>query len=207
MISTEVKIENIFSTPIYISKIEIENLNFDGFKMVKAGRTANHVYASEDQQVLKKAKFKKLKNEIDQHMRHFYYNVLQYADNTYPEMSTSWMVQSSQNEQSDWHEHFNSIFSGVFYLNVPNNSGNITFSLTSYDDRKLIRVLNPEIQTENPYNTRLYSVTPQDNTVIIFPSSLRHKVERNCSNQKRVSIAFNYFIKGDFLSHTANLSI
>lgn len=82
------------------------------------------------------------------------------------------------------HGHFNSIHhhnhpnqhidktSGVLYLKVPPNSGNIIF----YDPGNLSR------QTEIP---------PTEGYLFLFPSSLYHSVSPNQSTEDRISIAFN----------------
>ena len=61
--------------------------------------------------------------------------------------------------------------SGVFYLSVPKNSGNIIFQL------------------ETKEQLRLKSISGY---LIIFPLYLDHLVEESKSNRDRLSIAFNY---------------
>ena len=63
--------------------------------------------------------------------------------------------------------------SGVFYLQVPENSGEFEY-------------LNPIDKTLAGYHQ------PRDKELIIFPSILFHAVAPNFSQEDRISIAFNF---------------
>ena len=89
-----------------------------------------------------------------------------------------WANISSFSNYNYPHRHSNTdnpnLFSGVVYLQVPKNSGNLVF-------------LNPlSIDSE----CLIYS--PKEKEVIFFPSILPHFVEPNLSQEDRISIAFNY---------------
>ena len=81
-------------------------------------------------------------------------------------------------------------FSAAYYITVPKNSGNIVFK-------------NPDIGAHtndmcgfafkewNPFNQGYYFFTPEETQLLIFSSSLEHRVKPNLSNKERVSISFN----------------
>ena len=204
------QIDNIFPTPIYTSTVnvgedvlaEIQNLNYS-----RAQEEADKVLISEEQQILNDTFFVGYKSEIDKHVHNFYYNVLGFSKQNYLEMVNSWVVKSQPNNQSAYHLHKNSIFSGVWYISVPENSGNISFTTNNVYDKEIIPTFMPKIETVNEYNTRLCVFSIQKSILILFPSILNHKVELNNSKEPRISIAFNYFLKGKFDYPTAVLSI
>jgi hypothetical protein len=66
-------------------------------------------------------------------------------------------------------------FSGVYYLQVFSDSGNIMF----YDDLFLNKI----------------EYTPVIGDLLIFPSYLPHSVNPNNNSKDRISIAFNFKIK------------
>ena len=69
--------------------------------------------------------------------------------------------------------------SGVFYLQVPEDSGKLVFCNPSVrSDGKALRKIN-------------YPIVPRNLACIIFPSWLEHYVEPNKSDDKRISISFN----------------
>ena len=47
-------------------------------------------------------------------------------------------------------------------------------------------------------NCRDWTITPEDNDLILFFSQLRHKIMRNESTNDRYSLAFNTIPKGPF---------
>ena len=73
--------------------------------------------------------------------------------------------------------------SGVFYLRVPkeirNDAGNIEFTLNGYD--------MPVIRDDFPRQV----VTTKPGRMVLFPSSLPHRVIPFSENQERISIAFD----------------
>jgi len=84
-------------------------------------------------------------------------------------------------------------FSGIYYLEVPDDSGNIYFEsndIVRYNQE----ILNRHVDDHPDFRTEL-SFIPKENDFIIFPSYLRHGVESSLSNKKRTSVAFNFVIK------------
>ena len=87
-----------------------------------------------------------------------------------------WFNIATTGESTGWHDHKeNAVLSGVYYLQLPKNSGDIKF-------RKKI---------DNCWDE--WSVLSQTGKMILFNSSLEHSVEVNKSNNIRVSLAFNLY--------------
>jgi len=86
------------------------------------------------------------------------------------------------------HKHPFSKLSGVFYVNVPKNSGDLTF----VNDTEIeLFIKNNDIIEFNNYNSSTFSVKPEENMLYFFPSWLNHFVKPNLSKEKRISISFN----------------
>jgi uncharacterized protein (TIGR02466 family) len=81
------------------------------------------------------------------------------------------------------HRHVGSLFSGVMYIKVPKNSGNIIF----HRDNLHIAFFHAITKKNRP----VIELTPQENGLLIFPAFLEHEVTPNLSNETRISIAFN----------------
>ena len=88
-----------------------------------------------------------------------------------------WGNISSTTHYNQIHNHGSVIgeFSGVYYLQVFPDSGNIVF----YDDFFLNKI----------------EYTPIVGDLLIFPSYLQHSVSPNNNSKDRISIAFNFEIK------------
>jgi uncharacterized protein (TIGR02466 family) len=197
---------NLFPTPIYTSSIDVNDVNADHVLCSPNG-SQEEVMLSDSDFLLNDASFSGLKSKIDMHMNHFFYNVLGYDECMYPEMTTSWLVKSMHGQSSSLHVHANAIFSGVLYLYAPKNCGNISFSLKEYDDRNVINAIQPPVKFRTQYNIGEYSITPKNGLLLIFAASLRHRVMTNQSKENRLSIAFNYFLKGKIKVKAASLEI
>lgn len=101
-----------------------------------------------------------------------------------------WININGYRDSNVIHDHPKSIFSGVYYIKVPKNSGNIKFYHPAYS--KLQRDwVNMNIESYNFYNSHYWSLTPIENKFFIFPGWIDHSVEPNLSQEKRISISFN----------------
>lgn len=88
------------------------------------------------------------------------------------------------------HTHPNSLISGVFYLKVPENSGNIVFVRPDSELGELHNL--DKIGVTNCYTNCSYYSRAEENKLILFPSYVPHHVEQNQSDQERISISFNF---------------
>ena len=87
-----------------------------------------------------------------------------------------WFNIAKPGEFTGWHDHKKgAMLSGVYYLDVPNNGGNIRFKN---------RLINKK------YKWEIKSKTGQ---MILFPASQKHAVDINKSSRNRISIGFNLF--------------
>ena len=74
------------------------------------------------------------------------------------------------------HEHNDAKFSGIYYLQVPEGSGNLV------------------LQDPRSASTMIYEIEPKEGEIILFPSWLRHEVAPSHfdeSRTSRVSLAWN----------------
>ena len=87
-----------------------------------------------------------------------------------------WFNISKPGESTGWHDHkIKSRLSGVYYIKIPDRSGNIRF------------------RYKNKSSYKEWSLDSEENKMILFNSDLEHCVERNNSDEKRISLAFNLY--------------
>lgn len=142
---------------------------------------------------------KKLKKIILNEFNYFKNTYLKYTNTSF-KISTSWLTNSKPNSFSKMHNHRNCFYSGILYLKVPKNSGNIYFE--DYNKKSNFEFI-PE--TYNQYNSNSYTFEIEENLLIFFPSYIFHKIKKNKSNENRISLAFNFFPIGKY--GTADSSI
>ena len=92
------------------------------------------------------------------------------------------------------HIHANSLFSGVYYIKAPANSG----KLVCNDPRPGVQTVMPTRKKGQPpkHLWREVHLEPKVNRIIMFPSWLWHYVEPNESNDIRISVSFNFIQDG-----------
>jgi hypothetical protein len=88
------------------------------------------------------------------------------------------------------HHHKNSVFSGIVYIDTPQNSGNIFFARRNENIPEFLKL---EFSDINNFNCDTCYFVPERGDIFIFPSSLNHYSGVNESNDKRLCLAFNIF--------------
>ena len=120
-------------------------------------------------------------------------NVAQYTHtigypNTKIKCKESWFNYSIKNDYQEKHEHYPFDISAVYYLSVPENSGNIRFYTHEPQGVKENFIEN------NIYTWRSYIIKPEPGLLLIFKSNLTHGVTKNKSDKPRISLAYNFKI-------------
>ena len=91
-------------------------------------------------------------------------------------MDEFWFNIARPGESTGWHDHKDrSVLSGVYYLKVPDNAGDILFRKRDKD--KIVE----------------WNIRSETGKLILFHSNIEHSVTINKSNHDRISIAFNLF--------------
>ena len=98
-----------------------------------------------------------------------------------------WLNVNRNKDYNMLHDHPNSVVSGIFYVKVPENSGELIFS-----NENLIRFYPLKIKEYNKYNSQIWKFEPKENTLYLFPSWIKHMVSSNFTNEERISLAFNF---------------
>jgi uncharacterized protein (TIGR02466 family) len=104
-------------------------------------------------------------------------------------ITLSWLNWTQTGEYHHEHDHPNSFISGVLYINT-GKQDKITFVKPGYQPIKLSSDHYDICNSESWW----FNVGVGD--IILFPSSLRHKVDAVTENETRISLAFNTFLTG-----------
>ena len=88
------------------------------------------------------------------------------------------------------HLHPNSLFSGVYWIKTPKNSGNLML----YEPRPGAHTTMPNRKEGKlpPVLWREVHYQPKAGTLIMFPAWLWHEVQPNRSQDIRMSVSFNF---------------
>ena len=135
-------------------------------------------------------KLKKIKEFCDQHIKIYAKEIIDPKKELNFYITQSWLNITKPGGSHFRHWHPNSIISGVFYVSTVEDD-----TICFFKDRDL-KVMQIESNV-NAYNTHVWGVSVNNNTLVLFPSGLEHSVERNeKASSDRISISFNVFMKG-----------
>lgn len=187
----------LFSTPlvIYIIDEEVDMLkSMDDipFIPIRDHNTSklSPTYISKNTKILDD--FQNLKKVVEKYFNHYKNDVMKY-ENTEFEMTTSWVTKTIKDSMSHYHNHKNSVFSGVLYLSDSDeDTAPIEFLKSDSNSNIFIK---PE--EYNVYNSPEYKLYPQKNMLLFFPSNLMHRIGFHQSSKERYSISFNFFPVGE----------
>jgi uncharacterized protein (TIGR02466 family) len=195
----------LFPTTIGALVIEEDLSNLEQIKNVKY-RSSNSIsstncFASEDLRIL--SKFQNEKDIIMSYFNTFKNDVLRF-ESTDVEMTTSWATKLTTNASSQFHAHKNSYYSGVVYLEKPENGGEIEFESTGLNPSSF--KLNSPAEY-NLFNFESFDIQPQRNLVVFFPSYLRHRIKHYTGRNPRYSIAFNIVPVGNYGENDSSVNV
>ncbi len=110
-----------------------------------------------------------------------------------PHLGNMWANINPPGGMNRAHQHPNSLWSGVYYIKAPKNSGNLKI-----DDPRSSAAMSRPRQKKGLKPPRLFremSYEPIAGRCIMFPSWLMHCVDPNKSNDIRISVSFNFLQK------------
>ena len=110
-------------------------------------------------------------------------------------ITTSWFTRTEKGQESKFHFHKKSFYSGVYYFgDYSEDSAPIVFEspITSFPDFTI------QPQQWNIKNSQIWDITPQKNLLVLFPSYLKHAISQNKEESVRDSLAFNIVPIGEY---------
>jgi uncharacterized protein (TIGR02466 family) len=193
--SMNMKYLNLFMVPIQINKLElnIDSLiefcyemkreNEKGVKLTNIGgwHSDNIINETHTEVV-------KLKNKIEEAANVYHYDIR--LKKTYNQkLDNIWININQKGHSNVYHDHPHSILSGTFYL-TKGASAPIVFQhpfreiSIHYWHHSILEEVSDITSSER-------SISPEPNTLLIFPPWVKHKVSMNEENIDRISFSFN----------------
>lgn len=87
------------------------------------------------------------------------------------------------------HNHPNSIFTGVYFVQAPENSGHLVLKSELFD-----RMLVYPITKENEFNAATREITPEPGLLVIFRSHIMHGALLHKPAEERISLSFTAMV-------------
>lgn len=148
-------------------------------------------FISTNKHILNEPELADIKREIDKAISIYTHEVLHWVDQEFY-VTLSWINKNPPGSSHHQHNHSNSLFSGVFYI----QSVNSTIRFAAPRDHLSQGMLKFEPLEYNLWNSPSWRLPVIDNQIVFFPSSTQHSVDINENSVDRISLAFNVFVKG-----------
>ena len=193
--------ELYFATPIYVkdvgtpefnAQLEQNIINWSRQDKGVQKTNVNGWHSPTDMHL--KPEYKMLVDLLHQ-AQHFIYND-ELLDNE-PFLGNMWANINPPGGYNRAHTHPNSLWSGVYYVKAPINSGHLKVE----DPKPCINISRPK-RKQGQLPKHLWNEVhfePIAGRFIMFPSWLNHCVDTNQSNDIRISVSFNFLQKGMFV--------
>lgn len=188
-------IHNLFPVPVYVSKLKIsETIKKSLMRENYQPLASNDGFITNDKYILNNKIYADLKKDIDFHAKIYINESFAPQQQTEFYMTTSWGVKHDINNYCNSHNHANSIVSGILYIKCDENSGKLNF--LNLQNNLGSTQYQIDATNWNQYNCKSWSIIPEIENIILFPSNMYHSVDVNISKEHRYCVAFNYFVKG-----------
>ena len=120
----------------------------------------------------------------------------QYGQSTALEIFNMWANVNCKYAYNKYHDHHNSLWSGVYYVQSPPKCGNIVFHKEWARYQTIDKPIFSSSSSVHSYQWDNVSYEPIEGRVILFPSWIGHQVEQNLTDVEgqegyRISISFN----------------
>ena len=103
-------------------------------------------------------------------------------------IESMWANVSPKHAYNTFHTHPNALWSGVYYVQCPEDCGRIKFpNVPDHHNKPIFK----ENSFSHPHQWSSVYYEPIEGRLILFPSNRGHEVEQNLSDTDRISISFN----------------
>ena len=202
----------LFPTPVYQNFLEfrpselksmidyVSNLDWASDKDIYEGPNGETTNLEAD--LLSEPELENLRKKIDEEVYNFAKSLqIDFSKHGLKRINSWGNLQKKGNYIKE-HRHNNTQFSGVFYLQTPENSGDIMF--TTRNATWINSYWEPSLTGYDDLNSFEKRFRPQQCSIFLFPAHLDHYVTPSHSEEERYSISFNYNLDGKFFGDCNN---
>jgi len=194
----------IFPKPVYVCDLG-RQFTTDEYKIFEQSKRESHInvgnYVGDNDYILDHHSLSDLKHNILSAIDIYSEKIGGYQPEMKLCITQSWMNWTANGQFHHRHFHYNSLISGVLYIDVDENLDSIIFHKQEYNQ------LRPIYQSYNQFNTDNCEIKIKNGMLLLFPSDLSHSVDVKSGDNVRISLAFNTFFKGAIGSKRTKLCI
>jgi len=187
------EILTLFPTTIYKERSRID-INMSEYEILSKWNSVTSSLGnlqSDNSKIIDTPGLLRLKEEILYHLNYYYRDIMKISKSSKIYITDSWLNYTATNKEHKMHTHTNSILSAVYFLKVNESVPFLTFTRVNP-----VFPLDMTSDEYNIYNSTEWNLPVNDNDIVVFPSNVWHRVMPNLTNNPRVTLAVNTFVKG-----------
>lgn len=190
----------LFSMPVYHAELgQPDPSVLDFCKSIDYVRyKADNGWVSVNKYVLDAPQLSGLKNLMLREMSIFLHQIISLSDEYEFYINNSWVQKISKGDWTHPHAHENSLISGVYYVNVYEDSGDFLMEKPVTNLNLIPSFLTFNFKEFNVLNSSSWKVKPKNGTLLIMGSHLVHSAGTNSNKKDRFCIPFNAYVRGKF---------
>lgn len=191
----------LFSAPVYVNNVgdfPRPDLGALQYTSTTPDGSSYNFLSSVDKRVLDRPEFAGVRAVIMKELDVYTRQLLVVKRDVEFYITDSWINVHRRGHWAGAHMHHNSLISGVLYLQVAENSGDIVFHRDGLSQVPFPPALDLDVEAYNIYNCKSWGHRPKTNDLCFFPSVVMHSVDPNQSDSERWCLAFNVFVRGRF---------
>jgi uncharacterized protein (TIGR02466 family) len=188
----DLSVENLFPIPLgivsldkHLTKKELQYINNLELTQNEGNKSSLDNYVLDNKELLRVGAV------CQQAAQKFFDEVYQPKEKIGLSITQSWANFTGENEYHHKHYHTNSFISGVLYIDTNIETDKLHFF------KEVKNTFLVATENYNQWNSESWWYPTAPNTILLFPSSLSHMVVTKPTPEKRISIAFNTFFKGN----------
>ena len=184
-------VHSLFPMPVGQFKLG-RALTDQELSFVKEQKTNNNMgnTTSDDRMLFKSNELKEIAEFCKQSIDEYFKRIYAPKEEISLYFTQSWANYTAPGQYHHKHAHPNSFVSGVFYVNADSEKDKIFFFRDGYQQLKVTT------ENFNIHNSDSWWLSVGTCDLLIFPSNLTHMVPTTESENTRISISFNTFLKG-----------
>lgn len=185
----------LFATPIYINNVG--DFQKPDMGSVEFTSGAYSFLTSVDKCILDRQDFAVIRDVVLKEVGIYAHEILAVNAGVEFYITNSWINVHKRGHAAGAHIHHNSLISGVLYLQVNENSGDLVFHRDVLSLIPFPPTVDLDMDSFNIYNCKSWGHKPKTNDICLFPSVVSHSADPNQSDEDRWCLAFNTFVRGD----------
>ena len=185
----------LFSTPIYVNNVG--DFQRPDVRSLEYAVGPYNFLTTSDKHVLDRPDFADVRAIVMREVNLYARELLRIKSTIELYITDSWINVHRRGHSAGAHIHHNSLISGVLYLKVNDQSGDLVFHKDLLSLIPFPPTLDLDMDSFNIYNCKSWAHKPKTNDICLFPSVVMHSADPNESDEERWSLAFNDFARGN----------